>query len=81
MCSVHCLKADASAERSFLTQSQSELFFEIMLAKFLVNYEGLYLFEETGWQKYLNFWKWSNKYWNMWLSIYLKAFRQLGIAQ
>ena len=45
MCSVHCLKADASAERSFLTQSQFELFFAIILAS--VNYEGLHLFEET----------------------------------
>ena len=26
MCSVHCLKADASAERSFLTQSQFDFF-------------------------------------------------------
>ena len=47
MCSVHCLKADASAERLFLTQSQFELFFAIMLAKFLVNYEGLHFLEET----------------------------------
>jgi hypothetical protein len=54
MCSVHCLKADASAERLFLAQSQFELFFAIMLAKFLVNYEGLHLLEET---KLLNFLK------------------------
>ena len=78
MCSVHCLKADTSAERLFLTQSQFELFFAIMLAKFLVNYEGLHFLEET---KVLNFLKMKQQILNMWVSMYLKAFRQLGIAK